>query len=86
MSSQVEFPARLCTTLSRRRLLLSLPAIAAAPGLITPGLLAQARKRQIQLQALNHATITVADSGRRRTVFRGEREKRSGAKANRIPG
>jgi len=28
----------------------------------------------------------VADSGRRRTRFRGDREKRSGVKTNRIPG
>jgi catechol 2,3-dioxygenase-like lactoylglutathione lyase family enzyme len=70
MSSQVEFPARLCTTLSRRKLPLSLLAIAAAPGLIT-GLLAQARKRQIQLQTLNHATITVADVQRSTEFYQG---------------
>jgi len=33
-----------------------------------------------------HITLDVADSGARRTGFRGERENDSGVKVNRIPG
>ncbi len=51
---------------SRRSLLLSLPAIAAASRMI-----AQTRKRQIPLRTLNHATLTVADVQRSTEFYQG---------------
>jgi catechol 2,3-dioxygenase-like lactoylglutathione lyase family enzyme len=52
--------------LSRRSLLFSLPAIAAASKMM-----AQKRKRMIPLQTLNHATITVSDVKRSTEFYQG---------------